>query len=76
MQLIQIVLLKKLRKYGKHLTRQQFKTIKGQILSGDTEGASKGLNKLLSNRAEKGGEINGREEDSEYNRVSVGETAR
>ena len=47
MQLIQIVLLKKLSKYGKYLTRQQFKTIKGQILSGDTEGASKGLNKLI-----------------------------
>lgn len=51
MQLIQIVMLKKLRKYGKHLTRQQYRTIKGQILAGDTEGASKGLNKLIeSNR--------------------------
>ena len=73
MQLIQIVMLKKLRKYGKHLTRQQYRTIKGQILSGDTEGASKGLNKLLE-KAEKGGEMNGKEENSGNHRASVGET--
>ena len=70
MELIQIMMLKKLRKYGKYLTRQQFKTIKGQILSGDTEGASKGLNKLLE-KAEKGGERDGNEEKD---RASVGET--
>lgn len=75
MQLIQIVLLKKLRKYGKYLTRQQFKTIKGQILSGDTEGASKGLNKLIQ-QAEKGGEMNVNEEKHGDRAVSVGTTTR
>lgn len=72
MQLMQIVLLKKLKKYGKYLTRQQYRTIKGQILSGDTEGASKGLNKLLSIQAEKGGEMNGKEEKHGDRAVTVG----
>lgn len=30
----------------KMLTRQQYKTIKGQILAGDAEGAMRGLEKL------------------------------
>lgn len=30
------------------LTRQQYKTLKGQILAGDSEGAMKGLRRLLS----------------------------
>jgi hypothetical protein len=29
------------------LTRQQYKTLKGQILAGDAEGAVRGLKKLL-----------------------------
>ena len=29
------------------LTRQQYKTFKGQILAGDADGAMRGLNKLL-----------------------------
>lgn len=29
------------------LTTQQYKTLRGQILAGDTEGAMKGLRKLL-----------------------------
>ena len=29
------------------LTRQQYKTLKGQILAGDAEGAMRGLKKLL-----------------------------
>lgn len=29
------------------LTPQQYKTIKGQVLAGNTEGAEKGLRKLL-----------------------------
>lgn len=73
MQLLQIVLLKKLKKYGKHLTRQQYRTIKGQILSGDTEGASKGLNKLI-NQEKKGGETNGREEKHGDRAFPVGTT--
>lgn len=31
------------------LTKQQYKTLKGQILAGDSEGAMKGLRRLLSN---------------------------
>lgn len=30
------------------LTKQQYKTLKGQILAGDSEGAMKGLRRLLS----------------------------
>lgn len=32
------------------LTRQQYSTLKGQILAGDSDGAMKGLRKLLSRR--------------------------
>lgn len=36
---------------NKHnLTRQQFRTIKGQAFAGDIVGAKKGLNKLLKRR--------------------------
>lgn len=31
-----------------YLTKQQYRTIKGQIKAGDTEGARKGLIKLLN----------------------------
>lgn len=37
----------------KNLTRQQFRTIKGQAFAGDIEGARKGLYKLLERRCEK-----------------------
>ena len=36
-----------LKKYKKRLTRQQYSTFKGQILSGDFEGFIKGLKKTL-----------------------------
>lgn len=36
-----------LKKYRQTLTKQQISTIKGQALSGDLEGAKKGLTKLL-----------------------------
>jgi len=32
------------------LTKQQYKTLKGQILAGDSDGAMKGLRKILSRR--------------------------
>lgn len=32
------------------LTRQQYKTLKGQILAGDSEGAMRGLEKLTKER--------------------------
>lgn len=36
--------------HRRELTRQQFKTLKGQILSGDGAGAMKGLCKLIDKR--------------------------
>lgn len=38
---------KLLNQYKYKLTKQQFKTLKGQILSGDTLGFQKGLYKLI-----------------------------
>ena len=34
------------------LTRQQYKTLKGQILAGDAEGAMRGLENLKNRKAE------------------------
>lgn len=34
----------------KNITRQQYRTIKGQAFAGDVEGAKKGLYKLLERR--------------------------
>lgn len=39
-----------LKKYKYKLTKQQYRTFKGQILSGDTEGFVKGLKKVLTRR--------------------------
>ena len=39
-----------LNRYKKQLTKQQYKTFKGQILAGDTEGFVKGLQKVLYRR--------------------------
>lgn len=39
--------LKALRRARPNLTVQQYKTIKGQITSGDLQGAARGLNKIL-----------------------------
>ena len=36
-----------LRSAKNRLTRQQFKTLRGQILAGDPEGAMKGLQRIL-----------------------------
>lgn len=50
-----------LRNTKHRLTKQQYKTIRGQILAGDPDGAMKGLKNLLQRRAErmskKGAEI-------------------
>lgn len=40
----------KLKESRKHITRQQYKTIKGQLVAGDVDGANKGLAKLLKNK--------------------------
>lgn len=39
-----------LNKHRSQLTKQQFKTIKGQIVAGDYVGARKGLKKLLNKK--------------------------
>lgn len=38
--------LLKLKAYRTMLTEQQYKVLRGQVLSGDTEGAMKGLQRL------------------------------
>lgn len=42
--------MKTLKANQKNLTRQQYRTIKGQAFAGDIKGAEKGLNKLLERR--------------------------
>ena len=39
--------MKKLKNNRPYLTKQQYHTLKGQALSGDIDGAQKGLNSLL-----------------------------
>lgn len=43
---MEIQFYKLLKKYRYKLTKQQYKTIKGQIKAKDYEGAMKGINKL------------------------------
>ena len=40
----------RLKSYRKTLTAQQYKTLKGQVLAGDVDGARKGLRKLLKRK--------------------------
>ena len=42
-----------LRNTKHRLTKQQYKTIRGQILAGDPDGAIKGLRNVLKRRAER-----------------------
>ena len=42
-----------LRNTKHRLTKQQFKTLRGQILAGDPDGAMKGLRNILQRRAER-----------------------
>lgn len=46
-------LLTKLKWNRKYLTGQQIRTIRGQILAGDLEGAEKGLAKLIERQGVK-----------------------
>lgn len=41
--------MRTLKGYRDQLSKQQYKTIRGQILAGDDTGAMKGLKKLLCN---------------------------
>lgn len=36
-----------LKKYRPYLTQQQYKTLKGQVIAGNYEGAEKGLKRLI-----------------------------
>lgn len=38
--------------YNSRLTKQQFKTLRGQVLAGDIAGAMKGLRKILKTNPE------------------------
>ena len=40
--------LKKLKSNKQYLTKQQFKTIKGQMLAGDIQGGLRGMNRILA----------------------------
>ena len=42
--------MRKLKNCRQYLSKQQYRTIKGQALSGDIDGAEKGLHSLLSRR--------------------------
>lgn len=42
--------LLELKKYNKRLSRQEMRTLRGQALAGDIDGAKKGLVKLLERR--------------------------
>lgn len=53
MQLIQTVSMKKLKKHKQLLSPQAYRTLKGQILSGDAEGAMKGMRKLIDEQKER-----------------------
>ena len=44
--------LGRLRSVKNRLTRKQFKTLRGQILSGDQDGAMRGLSKILGMRGD------------------------
>lgn len=43
--------LDRLNNYRRRLTPQQYKTLRGQILAGNAEGAMRGLQKLLERKA-------------------------
>lgn len=45
----------RLQAYRNRLTPQQYKTLRGQILAGDAEGAMRGLRKLLERKARRHG---------------------
>ena len=42
--------LSRLKAYRTKLTTQQYKTLRGQVLAGDADGAMRGLDKLLARK--------------------------
>lgn len=63
-------LLMELHKQRKILTRQQSQTIKGQALSGDMDGARRGMEALLA-RARKGGQHGRAEKPRDFRLASL-----
>lgn len=53
MREINVGALIRLKHHRDKLTRQQYKTLRGQVLAGDPDGAMRGLRKLLQNKAVK-----------------------
>ena len=51
--------LKEIERNKSNISKQQFKTLRGQCLAGDVEGALKGLEKILQRKREKKGGKNG-----------------
>lgn len=47
MREVNVGALIRLKRARQHLTRQQYKTLQGQVFAGDHEAAMKGLRKLL-----------------------------
>lgn len=47
---IDVGALRKLKEFRHCLTRQQLKTLRGQVLAGDAVGAMKGLCRILANQ--------------------------
>lgn len=50
MDAVSYTALGQLNAYRRRLTPQQYKTLRGQILAGNTDGAMRGLQKLLERR--------------------------
>lgn len=46
-QEVNVGALLRLKAAKQHLTRQQYRTLRGQVLAGDADGAMRGLRKLL-----------------------------
>jgi hypothetical protein len=52
MDAVTIKALKALKANRGHITRQQIRTLKGQVLAGDPDGAMRGLQKLINKKKE------------------------
>ena len=50
MQQIDVRAFMQIKATRNRLTRQQYKTLRGQVLAGDPDGAMRGLRKILSRR--------------------------
>ena len=53
MQKIDVKALIQLKATKDRLSKQQYKTLRGQVLAGDPDGAMKGLRKIIQRRADR-----------------------